>query len=85
MPARLQVECIAAATPEVVHSFRNFGEDLVRVLEDAEKLPLEQVDHAINSFTIGGISTRDIGTVTRRVQALLRKHGLADRVTVRRL
>jgi hypothetical protein len=84
MTARLRVEYTGDTSPDVVHRFRNYGEDLVRALAHSEQLSLEQVDQARTAFVIVGVSSRSIGSVTRQALALSRRHGFADQISVNR-
>ena len=61
-------------TSEVIHRFRNFGEDIFRLLRDTCSVNIEEIDRATDSFVVRGIHTRDLGLVTQTIKRELKKH-----------
>jgi hypothetical protein len=61
-------------TSEVIHQFRNFGEDIFRLLRDTCSVNIEEIDRATDSFMVRGIRTCDLGLVTQTIKRELKKH-----------
>ena len=74
MSTTIRIEISDAPTPDVVHRFRNFGEDVYRTLWNTCSLDLKEIDAATTSFVVRDVRKRDIGTVTRLIKEALRYH-----------
>ena len=61
-------------TSEVIHRFRNFGEDIFRLLRDTCSVSIEEIDRASNSSVVRDIHRRDLGLVTQTIKRELKKH-----------
>jgi len=61
-------------TSEVVHRFRNFGEDIFHLLKDTCSVNIEEIDKATDNFVVRGIHRRDLGLVTQTIKRELKKH-----------
>jgi len=61
-------------TSEVIHRFRNFGEDIFHLLSDTCSVNIEEIDRATDSFVVQKIHRRDLGLVTQTIERELKKH-----------
>jgi len=61
-------------TSEVIHRFRNFGEDIFQLLGDTCLVSIQEIDKATNSFIVRDIRRRDLGLVTQMIKRELKKH-----------
>jgi len=69
MNRAIRIEISDAPTPDIVHRFRNFGEDIYRALRDKCSVSIEEIDAATTSFTVRNIHRRDLGAITKNHQA----------------
>jgi hypothetical protein len=58
------------ANPDLVHSFRNFGEDVYRAFRDDYDVSIEEIDASTREFHIREIPKREIRTVASRVRKI---------------
>lgn len=61
-------------TSEVIHRFRNFGEDIFRLLGDTCSVSIQEIDRATDSFVVRDVHRRDLGLVTQTIKRELKKH-----------
>jgi hypothetical protein len=61
-------------TPDVVHRFRNFGEDIYRALREECSVSIDEIDAATTSFMVRDIHKRDVGRITKLIKEELRRH-----------
>ncbi len=59
---------------EVIHRFRNFGEDIFRLLKDTCSVNIEEIDRATDRFVVRDIHRRDLGLVTLTIKRALKRH-----------
>lgn len=57
MSTSIKIEINGSTTPEIIHRFRNFGEDLYRALRGSCFVDIEEIDKATTQFTIADIPT----------------------------
>jgi len=74
MTAAVLVQISDDPTPDIVHRFRNFGEDVYRALADKCSVDIDEIDAATTSFVIRNIRRQDIGVVTELIKKQLRQH-----------
>jgi hypothetical protein len=74
MSAAIKIEISDPPTAEVIHRFRNFGEDIYRLLRDTCSVNIEEIDTATTSFVVRDIQRRDLGGVTQTIKRELRRH-----------
>ena len=74
MSAAIKIEIANSPTSDVVHRFRNFGEDIYRHLRDKCSVSIEEIDRATTSFVVRDIHRRDLGTVTKTIKSELKRH-----------
>ena len=71
---------------EMVHQFRNFGEDVYRALKEFCPISLlREVDHATSSFVVRDIRRQDIGTVTDAIKRVIRHYRWEDMIRLVRV
>jgi hypothetical protein len=85
MSLSLQISISDAPTSEVIHRFRNFGEDVYRALHDTCSVSIDEIDASTTSFTIRDIRRSDLGTVTQRIKRELKRHHFDQTATLTRL
>ena len=74
MSLAIKIEISDSPTPEVIHRFRNFGEDILRLLRDTCSVRIEEIDSATDSLVVRDIHRRDLGLVTQTITRALKKH-----------
>ena len=71
---------------EMLHEFRNFGEDVYRALKEFCPISLlQEVDRATSSFVVRDIRRRDIGTVTDAIERVIRHYRWEEVVRLERV
>ncbi len=85
MAKTLLVQISDAPTPDVVHRFRNFGEDVYRALRDSCDIDVQEIDASTNRFHVRGIKARQVGRVVMLIKSELRAHNFHDTGSVVRL
>lgn len=84
MRAAIRIE-LNDPDPDLVHWFRNFGEDVYRAQWDRCSISIAEIDHATHTFDVRDIARRDIGLVVDTIQREIRRHGFEGSVTMVRL
>jgi len=85
MGIAIRIEISDAPTPEVIHRFRNFGEDVCRSLRDTCAVSLEEIDAATTSFVVRDIHKRDLGMTTQTIRRELKRHNFDQSASLVRL
>jgi len=85
MSAAIKVEISDEPTGDVVHRFRNFGEDIYRVLRDTCSVSIDEIDRSTTSFIVRDIKRRDVGIVTQTIKRELRRHHFDQSATLSRV
>lgn len=85
MGATIQIQISEEPTCEVVHRFRNFGEDIYGSLRESCSVSIEEIDATTNRFVVRDVDRRDLGRVTQTIKRLLRRHGFDSSATLTRL
>ena len=72
----LAIKIVIAELPtfEAIHRFRNFGEDIFRLLRDVCSVNIEEIDRATDSLVVRDIHRRDLGLVTLTIKRELRRY-----------
>ena len=71
-----------APTAEVVHRFRNFGEDIYRALRDQCSVSINEIDAATTSFLVRDIHKRDVRRISKIIREELRRHNFEASATL---
>ena len=85
MSAAIKIAISDEPTSDIVHRFRNFGEDVYRALRDTCSVSIEEVDGSTTSFTVRDIHRRDLGDVTQTIKRELKRHHFDSSATLTRL
>ncbi len=85
MSAAIKIAISDEPTSDIVHRFRNFGEDVYRSLRDTCSVSIEEVDASTTSFTVRDIHRRDLGDVTQTIKRELKRHHFDSSATLTRL
>ena len=85
MSAAIRIEIAETPSPETIHRFRNFGEDIYRQLRDKCTVDLAEIDAATTNFTVRDIRIQDLGTVTQLIKKQLRHHHFENSAKMMRL
>jgi hypothetical protein len=78
----LRIAVSDAPTPEVVHRFRNFGEDIYRALRDQCSVSIDEIDAAKTSFLIRDVHKRNVRRISKIIHDELRRHNFEASATV---
>jgi hypothetical protein len=65
----LQVH-LTNASDDLVHQFRNFGEDVFRALRDDYGVSIDEIDASFSKFHVRKIPTRKVRTVAAQVRKI---------------
>lgn len=85
MGAAIQIQISDEPTSDIVHRFRNFGEDVYRSLRDTCSVSIAEIDVSMTSFTIRDIRRRDLGEVTQTIKRELKRYHFDQSATLTRL
>ena len=85
MTETIRIEISESPTPDLIHRFRNFGEDVYRTLKDRCTLSIKEIDGASTSFVVTDIRRQDIGTVTQLIKQQLKHHNFESSARLVRL
>jgi hypothetical protein len=62
------------ASPDLVHDFRNFGEEVWSALREDYALSIEEIDASTSEFHLREIPKRDVRTVAAQVRKLVGRY-----------
>jgi len=77
----LRVELMTQATDDLVHRFRNFGEDVYRALGKG-LVDLDEIDEATTCFHVRGVPKRQLSQVRRQIEAVGARNGFEGSLRV---
>src|SRR5262245_1425056 len=60
-------------SPDLVHDFRNFGEDVYREFRD-KSVSIDEIDASTSTFHLRDIPKREVRTVASKVRELVEKY-----------
>jgi hypothetical protein len=58
------------ASPDLIHDFRNFGEDVYRALRDDYTISIAEIDASTREFHVREIPKREVRTVATKIGKL---------------
>lgn len=70
--------------PDLVHRFRNFGEDVFRALRVICSVDIHEIDRSTSTFCVRKVAKADLGRVTQIIERELGRHCFDDTATVTR-
>jgi len=62
------------ASPDLVHDFRNFGEDVYRALRNDYAVSIAEIDGSMREFHLREIPKREVRTVAARIHKLVERY-----------
>jgi len=62
-------------SPELVHEFRNFGEEIWSALHEDYFVSIDEIDASTREFHVRKIPKRELRMVAARVRKLVEPHG----------
>jgi hypothetical protein len=62
------------ANPDLVHAFRNFGEDVYCAFRDDYAVDIAEIDASTQEFHVRKIPKRQLRTIAARVRNLVEKY-----------
>ena len=65
---------LAAPDPSLVHDFRNFGEDVYRLLREQCEVSLAEIDASTSEFHLRDVRTREVRAIVAEVQKLAARY-----------
>ena len=78
MSKEIKIAISYPPTVDLVHRFRNLGEDIYHALRDRCAVDLDEIDSATTAFTVRCIHNRDLKRVTRIIEKLLENHNFSN-------
>ena len=82
MSKEIHIEISNRPSVDTVHRFRNFGEDVYRVLKDSCNVDLGEIDSATTAFTVRGVHSRDVRRITKIIEKQLEIHNFINTATL---
>lgn len=80
MSVTLKIETNDKPTQDMIHNWRNMGEDVYLEFRDSYAVSLEEIDASTTSFHVADIKRRQVRRVATKIRNILRKHNF-DRST----
>ena len=81
----IRIEISDQPTQEIVHRFRNFGEDIFTRLRDECSVSIKEIDAATTSFFVRDIHRRDVRRISKIILEILRQHSFDASATLTEL
>lgn len=78
----LKIQLTVPPSPELVHRFQNFGEDVYGALRVECEVSIDEIDSATHTFHVRKIHKRFVRTAAATVRKISAEHHLAELVTV---
>jgi|GEM_PF-5332916 hypothetical protein len=73
---------LIAPSPDLVHQWRNFGEDVYRALRDECEVSIHEIDASVSEFHLRGIHKRDLRTTAAKVRKIAEKNLMSKIIDV---
>jgi hypothetical protein len=67
---------LTAPSPDLVHQFRNFGEDVYRELGSECEVSIQEIDASTSEFHLRRIHKRKVRSVAAKVRKIIEKRYL---------
>jgi hypothetical protein len=78
----LRIEISDEPSQDIVHRFRNFGEDIYRAFRERYSVSLEEIDASTTHFHIREIRRRHLRSVTREILRMAAEHNFVVSASV---
>ena len=85
MSIAIRIEVPEAIAPELVHNFRNCGEEIYVALRDVCSVNINEIDAAVGSFVIRDIRKRDLGQAMQVITKAIKRYRLEGSAKLIRL
>lgn len=85
MSVAIRIEISEEPIPDIVHRFRNFGEDVYRSLRDTCSVSIEEIMASTSSFIVRDIHRSALGDVRQVIKRELKRHHFESSAAVTRL
>jgi hypothetical protein len=73
---------LTAPSPDLVHQWRNFGEDIYRALRDECEVSIDEIDASTSEFFVRGIHKHELRTVAATVRKIAEKNLMSQIIGV---
>ncbi len=73
---------LTAPSPDLVHQWRNFGEDVYRALRDECEVSIHEIDASTGEFHLRGIPKRELRTTAAKVRKIAEKNLMSHIINV---
>ena len=73
---------LTAPSPNMVHQWRNFGEDVYRELRDECEVSIDEIDASTSEFFLRGIHKRELLTTIAKVRKIAEKSMMSEIISV---
>jgi hypothetical protein len=73
---------LTAPSPDLVHRWRNFGEDVWSKLRTKCEVSIEEIDASTSEFFVRGIHKRELRTIATIVRKIAEKNLMSQMVSV---
>jgi len=65
---------LTSPDPNLIHRFRNFGEDVYRALRYDCDVSIQEIDASTSEFYLREIHKREVRTIAAKVRKIIDKH-----------
>jgi hypothetical protein len=72
MAKTLRVQ-LTTPSPDLVHEFRNFGEDVYRDLRSECEISIQEIDASTSEFHLRGIHKREVRSLAAKIRKIIEK------------
>ena len=73
---------LIAPTPDLVHQWRNFGEEVYRALREECEVCIDEIDASTSEFFVRGIHKRELRTTAATVRKIAEKNLMSQIISV---
>jgi hypothetical protein len=73
---------LTAPSPDLVHQWRNFGEDVWSKLRAECEISIDEIDASTSEFFVRGIHKRELRTIATKVRKIAEKNLMSQIVSV---
>lgn len=80
--ADVVIQSVVPTDAELIHRFRNFGEDVYREFNGKWTVSLAEIDSAVDHFHVRDIKPRHLRRTKKRLAELIEIHRFAEQIHV---
>ena len=74
----IKIEISDRPTPDIVHRFRNFGEDIYVALKGRCSVDIEEIDSSTTTFSVRKIHSRELNRIKKIIESQIENHNFGD-------